>query len=199
MYFQTCTQLVCGLRFVSRKIERCPQCGSDVEYVTPALVSENSDFRCSPLTEVTLVLDNIRSAHNVGSILRTCAAWGVPSIICGGITPLADNAKVAKISLGAEKVVATQRAVNTAGAVQRLQKNGCKIYVAECIAGQGERLDETSPIDQPTAFVFGSEMAGVDPHIVSMADKIVTIPQTTHKKSFNVSVAVGVVLSSVSP
>ncbi|MDE1970630.1 MAG: RNA methyltransferase [Patescibacteria group bacterium] len=146
-----------------------------------------------------VILDNIRSIHNVGSIFRTADAAGVEKIYCCGITPLPvdrfqnPDPRFIKVSLGAEEFVPWEHVPNIARLVARLQKDGISVIVLE----QGKRsisLFDYVPLDpqRPCALVVGNEVSGVSQSVRMRADMMLEIPMRGKKESLNVSVAFGI-------
>lgn len=148
-----------------------------------------------------VILDNIRSLYNVGSIFRTADAAGIEKIYLCGITPEpTDNfgkprQQFVKVSLGAEKSVKWEKAKATGKLIDRLKKDGFKIFAVEqnkkSISYYSLRL--TAYDLRRIALVFGNEVKGISPAILKKADKILEIPMRGKKESLNVSVAVGIV------
>ncbi len=150
--------------------------------------------------EVIVILDNIRSTFNVGSIFRTADALGVGQIILGGTTPAPvdrfgrERADIAKVSLGAEKNVAWKYIDNVLGEIKKLKKDGYQIIAVE----QAENSIDYKKIklakDAKVVFVMGAEVEGVDKKVLKIADIIAEIPMHGLKESLNVSVSFGVAL-----
>ena len=150
--------------------------------------------------EVIVILDNIRSTFNVGSIFRTADALGVGQIILGGTTPAPverfgrERADIAKVSLGAEKTVAWKYIANVLGEIKKLKKAGYQIIAIE----QAEKSVDYKTIklvkDAKVVFVMGAEVEGVDKRILKIADIIAEIPMKGLKESLNVSVSFGVAM-----
>lgn len=145
-----------------------------------------------------LILDNIRSVHNVGSIFRTSDAAGVEKIYLCGTTPTpidrfrrARN-DMAKVALGAEKTVPWEYAENTLDIVKKLKTEGVKVFGVEQYEGS---VDYASvKYSEQCAFVFGNEVGGVSLDVLAECDEVIEIPMKGEKESLNVSVAVGIVL-----
>ena len=150
--------------------------------------------------EAIVILDNIRSVFNVGSIFRTADALGVKRIILGGTTPAPIDRfgrvrkDIAKVSLGAEKSVLWQSEKNILTAVKKLKKAGYQIIAIE----QADKSIDYKKIkiagDKKTVFVMGAEVEGIDKNILKIADVVAEIPMLGKKESLNVSVAFGVSL-----
>jgi len=139
-----------------------------------------------------VVLDNIRSAFNVGSIFRTCDAAGVQHLYLGGICPYPPNPKLVKTSLSAEKFVPWTHSLSTLEIVEQLRGNGISIVSVE-LTSQSIAYDEAE-YEEQTAFVFGHEVAGVAVPILRKSDLVVQIPMMGRKNSLNVGTSVGIVL-----
>jgi 23S rRNA (guanosine2251-2'-O)-methyltransferase len=157
------------------------------------------------MSDIRIILDNIRSTHNVGSIFRTAETAGVSRIYCVGTTPAPVDRfgrarpDIAKVSLGAEKMVAWEyvEEVEAGKLIKQLKKEGFKIVAVE----QDERSVHYRGVgengDEKLAFIFGNEVGGVSKKLLKVADVIAEIPMKGEKESLNVSVAVGVVLFGI--
>jgi tRNA G18 (ribose-2'-O)-methylase SpoU len=135
------------------------------------------------------ILNNIRSAHNVGSIIRTCDALGIKRVWVCGITPGLENNKVLKTSLGAEKNVEIKSATDIRELILEI-KNKYKIYGLELSDG-AVPIGQVK-LDDKCALVVGNEVSGIDEEILSLCDQIFYIPMKGIKESLNVSVAFGI-------
>lgn len=143
---------------------------------------------------IVVVLDNVRSAQNVGSFFRTADAFGIEQIALAGITSTPPNREIHKTALGAELSVAWSYYPTTLECVQRLRKEGYKIIAIEQIEG-ATMLDEfRAASDTKYALVFGNEVEGVDQAIADIVDGAIEIPQVGTKHSLNVSVSAGVLM-----
>ena len=143
---------------------------------------------------VTVVLDNIRSAQNVGSFFRTADAFAAERICLCGITAVPPAREIHKTALGAELTVAWSRHERTADCREALRREGCRILAVEQVEGS-EGLDDFRPeAGVRYALVFGNEVEGVSQEAVDACDGAIEIPQAGTKHSLNVSVAGGVVL-----
>lgn len=143
---------------------------------------------------VTVVLDNVRSAQNVGAFFRTCDAFAIEHIALCGITSTPPSRDIHKTALGAEMTIDWSYYENTVECVEKLKAEGYTLLAIEQVEG-ALMLDELS-VD-PTkryALVFGNEVAGVEQSVVDLCDGAIEIPQVGTKHSINVSVAGGVVL-----
>ena len=138
-----------------------------------------------------VVVDNIRSSENVGSVFRTSDALDVDKIFLCGISPTPAHEKVAKTALGAEKTVAWEHYKQTWRLLEKLKKQGVFIAAAE-------QTPKSIPLEKfkpkfPLALVIGHEVKGISPSALKLADAIIEIPMHGRKKSLNVSVAAGIV------
>jgi len=154
-------------------------------------------FRETEKVPVTLLLDNIRSLHNVGSAFRTADAFRLERIILTGITGVPPHREIEKTALGATQSVSWEYAEHPEAAVARLKAEGYVIAVVE-------QTDESIALDEfrfpPTGklcLVFGNEVNGVSDPVIALADAAVEIPQWGTKHSLNVSVCIGIVSWSV--
>jgi len=150
-----------------------------------------------------VVLDNIRSAHNVGSIFRTADAFGITEIYLCGTSPTPidkfnrPRKDIAKVSLGAEKTVTWRYFVSSLRAVNVLRKKGVKILSIEQSEGSADISDIKMYQNADIALVFGNEVEGVSSKILRVSDKIFEIPMRGKKESLNVSVAFGIVVAEI--
>ncbi|MBR4775228.1 MAG: RNA methyltransferase [Bacteroidales bacterium] len=150
-----------------------------------------------PQSGIVLVLDNVRSAHNVGSAFRTADAFGVDKVYLGGICPVPPSPELHKVALGAEESVPSEHVEDVVDLVHRLQADGYKVISVEQTV-HSVKLDAFEPVEgQRYALVFGNEVAGVQQEVVDASDFSLEIPQQGTKHSLNVSVSVGVVLWGV--
>lgn len=147
-----------------------------------------------PESGVVVVLDNIRSAHNVGSAFRTADSFKVDKIWLCGICAVPPSAEIHKSALGAEDSVEWEHSADTMEAVRRLKEDGYRIVSVEQTVGS-VMLDSFAPQKgEKYALVFGNEVAGVSQDVVDASDFSIEIPQYGTKHSLNVSVSVGVIL-----
>lgn len=140
--------------------------------------------------EITVLVHNVRSAFNVGSIFRTSDAAGISKIILGGYCPHPPHPKLLKVSLGAEKTVPYEKCGQTWRKVADLKKQGCQIVALER-TGQAKNIFNFKP-RFPLALILGNEKKGLSPKILRRCDEIVFIPMNGQKESLNVSVAYGI-------
>lgn len=151
--------------------------------------------------EIVVLLHNIRSVHNVGSIFRTCDAAGVSKIFCTGYTPTPidrfgrPRRDFIKVSLGAEKNVSWDKRSNIKSLMGKLAGDEFELVGVE------QSNDSTDykrhRLSLKTAFIFGNEVQGLSGAVLMACDRLIEIPMLGDKESLNVSVAVGVVLFGV--
>ena len=152
------------------------------------------DFRNAEKLPLVVVLDNVRSLHNVGSVFRTSDAFRVQRILLCGITATPPNAEIHKTALGAEDVVEWQYFESTDDAVAMLREEGFRIYSIELCDGSIALQDfETMP-GENYAVILGNEVKGVQQSVVDASDGAIEIPQFGTKHSLNVSVTAGMVI-----
>lgn len=142
---------------------------------------------------IIIILDDVRSMHNVGSAFRTCDAFAVTSVSLCGYTPKPPHRDIHKTALGATETVHWQHFEKTIDAVVAAQQAGYKIYAVEQVHGSTP-LNEFTWFGDKIALVFGNEVAGVSEQVLQVADGCIEIPQWGSKHSLNISVSVGVVL-----
>ena len=152
------------------------------------------EFATMEKMAVTVVLDNVRSAQNVGAFFRTSDAFAVEKIVLCGITATPPSREIHKSSLGAEFTVAWEHYQSTTEAVAQLKEQGYTALAIEQVEG-AIMLDklEVDPTKK-YALIFGNEVMGVDQAVVDICDGAIEIPQAGTKHSINVSVCGGVVL-----
>ena len=151
-------------------------------------------FKAAPKRPVVLVLDNVRSQHNIGSAFRSADAFAVEKIWLCGICAVPPTAEIHKSALGAEFSVDWAYGEDTLSVVEQLRREGYTIVSVEQAEGSVQLQD--FPLDPAAryALVFGNEVAGVRQDVVNASDLCLEIPQFGTKHSLNVSVSVGVVL-----
>ena len=151
-------------------------------------------FRIKTKNKIVIVLDNVRSAHNAGSVFRTADAFAVEKIFCCGITASPPNRELLKTSLGAEQSVEWKYFPSTSEAIQELKNAEYKIIAIEQIDKSISLEKFFFNAEEKIALVFGNEVKGVSEEILPMIDSAIEIPQFGTKHSFNISVTVGIVL-----
>ena len=142
---------------------------------------------------IIVILDDVRSMHNVGSVFRTCDAFAISAIYLCGYTPAPPHRDIHKTALGATETVSWQNFTTTVDAVTEARNNGYRILAVEQ-AHDSLLLDKLNWENEKIALVFGNEVSGVNEEVLKIADGCIEIPQWGAKHSLNISVSVGVVL-----
>ncbi|MFZ2098530.1 MAG: RNA methyltransferase [Anaerolineales bacterium] len=159
-------------------------------------VERNDPINFKQRWQIEALLDNIRSAWNVGSIFRTADGIGIQKLYLCGITPTPDNSKVRKTALGAEQSVLWEKINNGVDLLGLLKSKGYLIWALE-------DLPEAQPLfsinktlwPSPIVLVVGNEINGVDPGIIELCEKVISIQMLGKKQSYNVAVAFGIAVS----
>lgn len=141
-----------------------------------------------------LVLDNVRSMNNTGSIFRSADCFGVEHIHLCGITACPPHRDIHKTALGAEDSLPWSYSAHTADAIRALKDQGYFICAVEQVEGSVQLGDFTLPEGRKTALVLGNETEGVAQEVLDLCDACIEIPQFGTKHSFNVSVCAGIIL-----
>ncbi len=152
------------------------------------------EYKSSEKRPFIIVVDNVRSMHNVGSIFRTSDAFLVEKIFLCGITPTPPHREIQKTALGATESVDWEYAESTIEVVKQLKNEGWSVFALEQTTNS-EMLDKLNiGKDKKIAIVLGNEVDGVEQEVIDLCDKTVEIPQFGTKHSFNVSVSCGIIL-----
>ena len=151
-------------------------------------------FKDAEKAPFVLVLDNVRSQHNIGSAFRTCDAFRLEKICLCGITATPPTPEIHKAALGAEFSVDWEHFDTAAEAVRKLRESGYVIVSVEQAEGSTMLQDFIPAPDKRYALVFGNEVKGVVQEVVDASDLCLEIPQFGTKHSLNVSVSIGIVL-----
>jgi len=198
--FFECTTPSCRLRFPLDKQQQmgkyCPRCGGKLrETPAEAEMTSAENHWAVPTRRIFGVLDNIRSAYNVGGIFRTADGAGVAHLYLCGITPTPKaHPELTKTALGAEKVVPWSAHANALIVAESLRKEGVFLLGLE-------RRADTIPLQafssarldgQSVGMIIGHERAGVDPSLLAKCDEVVSLPMVGGKASLNVGVAFGI-------
>ena len=152
------------------------------------------EFKQADKTPVIVVLENIRSAYNVGSVFRTADAFLVDAIYIIGYTSQPPHKEIKKTALGAEESVRWKHFDTSAGAITDLKENGYNVYAVEQVEGSFKLNTIGFDTDEKIAVIFGNEKAGVEQSTISLCDGCIEIPQLGMKHSLNIATAAGVVL-----
>lgn len=154
-------------------------------------------YQTAEKSPLVVVLDNVRSMHNVGSVFRTCDAFLVEKIYLCGFTPCPPHREIQKTALGATETVAWESADSTKELILTLKESGFTIFAIEQ-THDSIALDQFIPTAKSKiALVFGNEAEGVDEVVINHCDGAIEIPQFGSKHSFNISVSAGIVLWDV--
>ena len=202
--FQTfeCENPNCRLRFPNdlsvSQFDNCPRCGSPMKQSGEPYTNfqRPSSENLLPGYSFNIILDNLRSAQNVGSIFRTANGAGVKHIYCCGTTPTPDHSGVKKASLGAEAFTPWSYHPNSLVLAETLKGAGYYLLGIESTEYSVPlfSLYEYAPPQQNLALILGNEVSGVDPQVLAITDRIVHIPMAGEKTSINVAVTAGIAL-----
>lgn len=154
---------------------------------------DTETYRNAEKLPVIIVLDNIRSAMNVGSVFRTADAFAFEKIVLCGITPTPPNREIMKTAIGATESVYWEYAAETKDTIHKLKAEGYIIYGVEQ-TNQSIMLDMLNPSHEKAVLVFGNEVDGISDEILNLLDFCVEIPQFGTKHSLNVSVCAGITM-----
>jgi len=152
------------------------------------------EFKLSGKYPVTVVLDNVRSLHNIGSVFRTCDAFLLEGIYLCGITATPPHREINKTALGATESVDWIYFKETSLAVDLLREKGYRIFAVEQTVNSCQLHKFTIAPEIKYALVFGHEIKGVDQKIIDQCDGAIEIPQHGTKHSLNIAVSAGIVL-----
>jgi 23S rRNA (guanosine2251-2'-O)-methyltransferase len=152
------------------------------------------EFRIAEKWPIVIVLENIRSAYNVGSVFRTSDAFLISAIYITGYSAKPPHKEIKKTALGAEETVSWQHFKNAEGAIIALRAEGYKILAIEQAKGSISLTDIKQAKHEKIAVVFGNEVTGVEQSTIQICDGCIEIPQWGMKHSLNIATAAGVVL-----
>lgn len=152
------------------------------------------EFKTSEKTPLIVVLDDVRSLHNIGSVFRTCDAFLIEKVYLCGITATPPNKEIHKTALGATETVAWEYAKDVVEVIKQLKEEGVSIQAIEQVENS-VMLNDFEVKDNTTyALVFGNEVKGVAQEVVDLSDGVIEIPQLGTKHSLNISVSAGIVI-----
>jgi tRNA G18 (ribose-2'-O)-methylase SpoU len=151
------------------------------------------EVRQSEKLPVIAVLENIRSAYNVGSVFRTADAFLLHSLYICGYTAYPPHKEIRKTALGAEDSVSWKYVKNIQEAIEEIRQAGYKVYAVEQ-AEESWKLGSFAVEEEKVAVIFGNEVTGVEQSTIALCDGVIEIPQLGMKHSLNVATAAGVVL-----
>lgn len=152
------------------------------------------EFREAPKLPLVVVLDNVRSLYNIGSIFRSCDTFRVKSVYLCGITATPPNAEIHKTALGGEDSVEWKYFEKTEDVIQQLRQEDYFIYSIEQVENSTRLQNLSLDATKTYAVVFGNEVKGVSQNVVDLSNDCLEIPQFGTKHSLNVSVAAGIVI-----
>jgi len=151
------------------------------------------DFKRAEKQDLVLILDNVRSLNNVGSVFRCSDAFRIKALYLCGLTGTPPNKEIEKTALGATQSVAWQHVETTAAAVSQLKSEGYLVYAIEQVENS-IMLQNFSSSTKKVALVFGNEVYGVEQEVIDLCDGAIEIPQYGTKHSLNIAVSAGIVL-----
>jgi tRNA G18 (ribose-2'-O)-methylase SpoU len=153
-----------------------------------------TDFKLANKTPIVIILDDIRSLHNIGSVFRTSDAFLIEKIYLCGITATPPNKEIHKTALGATDTVAWEYAKDVLEVITKLKAENTTVYAIEQVEN-AVFLDNFQPIKETKyTLVFGNEVYGVSQEAIKMCDGCIEIPQLGTKHSLNISVSAGIVV-----
>lgn len=152
------------------------------------------EFKSAEKTPIIIVLDDIRSLHNIGSVFRTSDAFLIEKIYLCGITATPPNKEIHKTALGATESVDWVYAKNVMDVVNQLKQEQVEIYSVEQVEKSIMLNDFTVATDKKYALVFGNEVKGVQQEVIDASAGVIEIPQLGTKHSLNISVSAGIVV-----
>jgi tRNA G18 (ribose-2'-O)-methylase SpoU len=177
------------------ELSSCPKCGARLEargaaYPRHRVRKTEAGFGSR---SIRVLLDNVRSLYNVGSIFRTAEAVGIRKIHLCGMTATPENPRLAKTALGAEKMVSWEYQPNGVLAAEALRQQGFSLWAIEGGEQSVSLFDVSAPPkNERIVLIIGNELAGIDPEILRLAERILYIPMQGEKESLNLTVAFGV-------
>lgn len=152
------------------------------------------EFAAAEKTPIIIILDDIRSLHNIGSVFRTCDAFLIEKIYLCGITAVPPNKEIHKTALGATETVSWEYAKDVLEVIEKLKAEKVKIYSIEQVENSIMLNDFLPETDKKYALIFGNEVKGVQQEAINLSDGVIEIPQLGSKHSLNISVSAGIVI-----
>lgn len=152
------------------------------------------DFKTAKKTPIIVVLDDIRSLHNIGSVFRTSDAFLIEKIYLCGITATPPNKEIHKTALGATETIVWEYQENVLEVILNLKKENVSVFAIEQVENSIFLNDFEVEIDKKYALVFGNEVFGVNQNAVEICDGTIEIPQLGTKHSLNIAVSAGIVV-----
>lgn len=152
------------------------------------------EFKEASKTPIIIILDNVRSLNNVGSVFRTADAFLIEAIYLCGITGTPPNKDIQKTALGSTETVEWKHFASTLDAVSELKQIGYKIFAIEQVQTAVMLNDFVPQQNEKLAVIFGNEVKGVQQEVINECDGVIEIPQVGTKHSLNIAVSVGIVI-----
>lgn len=152
------------------------------------------DFKNANKTPIIIILDDIRSLHNIGSVFRTADAFLIEKIYLCGITAVPPNKEIHKTALGATETVAWEYKKNIVEVIEKLKSEKVKTYAIEQVVNAVFLNNFNPEQDKKYALIFGNEVFGVSQKAIELCDGTIEIPQLGTKHSLNISVSTGIVV-----
>lgn len=152
------------------------------------------EFKASEKTPIIIVLDDVRSLHNIGSVFRTCDAFLIEKVYLCGITATPPNKEIHKTALGATETVEWEYVKDVVTLVKQLNEEGVSVQSVEQVEKSVMLNNFEVEAEQKYALVFGNEVKGVNQEVVDLSKGVIEIPQLGTKHSLNISVSAGIVI-----
>lgn len=152
------------------------------------------DFKTSEKTPIIIILDDIRSLHNIGSVFRTSDAFLIEKIYLCGITAIPPNKEIHKTALGATETVTWEYQKNVLEVIENLKKEKTLVYAIEQVENATFLNNFEVKLNEKYALIFGNEVYGVSQEAIKLCDGTIEIPQLGTKHSLNISVSAGIVV-----
>ena len=195
-----CTNNNCRFRFPTETEQsgnmNCPRCGSVADIVVKDFSNQKiiHDNSLEQQPELVVLLDNIRSVYNVGSMMRTGDGAGIKHFYLCGITATLENSKLKKTGLGAEAKINWSYHPNGLDLAIKLKDQGYNLWSLEGSLTSSSLFNQSEMDIKPKriALVIGNEISGIDPDILEISDRLVSIPMQGYKDSLNVAIAFGI-------
>jgi len=194
-----CQNPQCRLRFPTnfsvQQFSTCPLCGSPVSQSGKPFSNAKLQPSVStePISKISVLLDNLRSTLNVGSIFRSANCTSIEHIYCCGTTPTPAHSKFGKSGLNSEQTVPWSYHRNALGVISEIKKNGFEITSLEVTSSSKSIFEQDqNKFSNNNMLIVGNELSGVDPAILDLSDSIVYIPMLGSKNSLNVAIAAAI-------
>lgn len=152
------------------------------------------EYRQASKTPLVVILDNVRSLHNVGSVFRTADAYRIEKVILCGITAIPPHPEIHKSALGAEFSVEWEYYKNTCDAVNYYKTKGYTVFAIEQAEGSTMLQELETDRNRKYVAILGNEVKGVDQNVINLCDGCIELPQYGTKHSLNVSVTAGIII-----